>query len=75
MSNQTHAQAVEAGLAALHTAGRRVKIHDAQMVVKLPKAVKALVQEYGAGRNESEATVVRQALAEFFERRGFGSGR
>lgn len=64
---------IDQALAALHNNNRRVRVHDAQMVIKLPSAVKALVKSYGTGRNESEATVVRQALAEFFERRGFGN--
>lgn len=61
-----------AALAALSTGGKRVRVHDAQMVTKLPKAVKALVNEYAATKEWSEADVVRAALAEFFERRGYG---
>lgn len=59
------------GLAALTSGSKRVRIHDAQMVIKLPSSVKALVKEYGDSRDESEAVVVRRALAEFFERRGY----
>ena len=58
-------------LAALKSGGKRVRVHDAQMVTKLPKAVKSLVNEYAAGRNWSEADVVRDALAEYFDRRGY----
>lgn len=58
-------------LAALSTGGKRVKVHDAQMVVKLPRAVKALVEEYAAGHDNSANGVVREALAEFFTRRGY----
>lgn len=65
--------ATQNALAALQSGGKRAKIHDAQMVTKLPQAVKDLVNEYGKGRGESEATVVRTALAEFFERRGYNA--
>lgn len=59
-------------LAALSGTGKRARIHNAQMVIKLPKAVKDLISEYADTRGESEATVARQAFAEFFERRGYG---
>lgn len=58
-------------LEALTSGSKRPKIHDAQMVTKLPKAVKELVKEYGQNRGDSEGAVVRLALAEFFERRGY----
>ena len=60
-------------LAALSGGGKRVKIHDAQTVIKLPKAVKALVNAEADRLGESEAHVHRLALAEYFERRGFGA--
>lgn len=58
-------------LAALTTGGKRVRVHDAQMVTKLPKAVKALIKEHADKHELSEADVVRDALAEYFTRRGY----
>lgn len=58
-------------LAALKTGGKRVRVHDAQMVTKLPKAVKSLIKEHADRIGESEGAVVRDALAEYFERRGY----
>lgn len=58
-------------LAALRSGGKRLRVHDAQMVVKLPATVKALVESIGAKREESGATVVREALAEYLEKRGY----
>lgn len=57
-------------LDALSSAGKRVKVHDAQMVVKLPQGVKSLVEEYAKTDGVSSGTIVRYALAEYFERRG-----
>jgi hypothetical protein len=58
-------------LEALSTGGKRVRVHDAQMVTKLPKAVKALIKEFGDARGMSEGAVVREALGEFFTKRGY----
>lgn len=58
---------------ALNSGGKRVKTHDAQMVVKLPASAKALVKTVADKEEVSEATVVRWALAEYFERRGYRS--
>lgn len=58
---------------ALRTGGRRVRTHDAQMVVKLPASAKALLRVAAESQNVSDATIVRLALAEFFERRGYRS--
>lgn len=55
----------------LRTGGKRVKIHDAQMVFKLPKRAKELVNEIATKQEESEGGIVREALAEYFERRGY----
>lgn len=56
---------------ALRTGGKRTKTHDAQMVVKLPARAKELVNEVAVKREVSEATIVREALAEYLERRGY----
>jgi hypothetical protein len=58
-------------LADLTNGGKRTKIHDAQMVTKLPAAAKALVTKVATDQGVSEADVVRTALAEYFERRGY----
>ena len=59
-------------LDALATGSKRPRVHNAQMVTKLPASVKELVESYAAERQESAADVVRDALREFFERRGYG---
>lgn len=58
-------------LASLTGGGKREKVNDAQMVTKLPSAVKALVEEIGEGRGESAATITREALGEYLARRGY----
>lgn len=58
-------------LDALTNGGKRVKTHDAQMVIKLPSAAKALVKKAAEAQNFSEATVVRHAIAEYLQRRGY----
>lgn len=64
--------AITEGLKAMRGSGKRPKVHDAVLITKLPKAVKALVQEYAKGSEVSDATIVRDALGEYFERRGYG---
>lgn len=58
-------------LAALNTAGKRVKVHDAQIVIKLPASIKKLIAEDAEANETSEATIVRWALADYFAKRGF----
>lgn len=55
----------------LRTGGQRARTHDAQMVTKLPKAAKALVRTVGQDQGMTDGAVVRDALAEYFERRGY----
>lgn len=55
----------------LRTGGQRARTHDAQMVTKLPKAAKALVRQVGQDQDMSDGAIVRDALAEYFERRGY----
>lgn len=57
----------------LTNGGKRVKTHDAQMVTKLPKAAKDLVKKVAGDLHISEADIVREALAEWFTRRGYRS--
>jgi len=56
---------------ALRAGGKREKIHDAQMVFKLPQKAKDLVKTIGDKNGQSEGAVVRDALAEYLERRGY----
>lgn len=56
---------------ALRSGGKRTKTHDAQMVFKLPKAAKALVKKVAEDTGNSEGGIARDALAEYFERRGY----
>lgn len=56
---------------ALTNGGKRVKIHDSQVVVKLPSAAKALVNKAADTAGITPAAVVRQAIAEWLERRGY----
>lgn len=58
-------------IAALSSGGKREKIFDEQMVTKVPKRAKELVGEIAEKRGVSDAVVVREALAEYFERRGY----
>lgn len=68
----TQNAALNSALNALGNAGKRARVHDAQMVIKLPEQVKNLVKEFAAADNVSDAAIVRFALAEYFERRGLG---
>lgn len=60
------ANAVEA----LSASRRRVRVMDAQIVTKVPKRVKELVNELAVSNDLYEADIVRRALAEYFEKRG-----
>lgn len=70
MSNETTTVNESAALAQLGGTGKRAKIHDAQIVFKLPSPVKALIQEYAGSEEVSDGQVIRWALAEYFEKRG-----
>ena len=70
MSNESTTASESAALAQLGGTGKRAKIHDAQIVFKLPSPVKDLVQEYAGTEEVSDGQVVRWALGEFFEKRG-----
>lgn len=55
----------------LRTGSKRARIHDAQTVLKHPKRVKELVGEIADRQGVSEASIWREALAEYLERRGY----
>lgn len=56
---------------ALNSPGKRVKIMDAQTVVKLPAQVKTLIGEIAEKEGVSDATIVRRALGEYLTKRGY----
>lgn len=59
------------GLELLATKGTREVVHDAAMNFKLPATVKNLVETYATEKKETAAQIVRDALSEYFERRGY----
>jgi hypothetical protein len=61
----------KAALASLAKGRKRERINDAQIVTKLPSAVKALINEVATKDGVSDATITREALGEYFERRGY----
>lgn len=63
--------AIVSSLDAMTSAGKRVKVHDAQTVIKLPQTVKDLVSEIAGGREVSDAVIYREAIAEYLTRRGY----
>lgn len=60
-------------ISTLSSNGKRARIHDATLVTKCPKAAKALVNEIAKSRETDASVIVREALAEYFERRGYGA--
>jgi len=50
---------------------KRVRNFDAQMVTKVPKSAKVLVSSIANDTGKSEGAIVREALSEYFERRGY----
>ncbi len=61
----------KAAIASLSTPGKRVRVNDDQIVLKLPKTVKALVEDIAKGKDVSAAAVVRESLAEYLDKRGY----
>lgn len=56
---------------ALRAGGKRVRTHDAQIVFKAPSSAKELVERVAGDLGVSEAHIHREALAEWFEKRGY----
>jgi hypothetical protein len=63
--------AIVSSLDAMTGGGKRVKIHDAQAVIKLPQTVKDLVKEVADGRGVDASVIYREAVAEYLTRRGY----
>ncbi|HKZ21204.1 MAG TPA: ribbon-helix-helix protein, CopG family [Acidimicrobiia bacterium] len=55
----------------LTNGGQRTKVHDAQILAKLPSSAKALLQKAADSQGVTLAVVIRTALAEYLERRGY----
>jgi predicted transcriptional regulator len=55
----------------LRSSANRRRIHDKQIVVKLPAEAKDLISKAAEGMGVSDSAVVRLALAEYLERRGY----
>ena len=53
------------------TSRKRVRVHDAMLPIKMPSAVRSLISEVAEREGISDAAVVRWALSEFFNRRGY----
>ena len=58
-------------LTALRNRGRRARIMDAQIVIKLPTRAKELINTIAEKEDISDSSVVREAIAEYLERRGY----
>lgn len=58
-------------LANLKAPSKRVRNFDAQMVTKVPSSAKVLVKAIADDAGKTEGAIVRDALAEYFERRGY----
>lgn len=58
-------------ISALSSGGKRARIHDAQIVTKVPSRAKELVSEIADKQGVSDSAIVREALGEYFERRGY----
>lgn len=58
-------------LTELLSASKRPRIMNAQIVTKVPARVKNLVAEVAADRGVYDSDIVREALAEYFEKRGY----
>lgn len=58
-------------LSDLAIGGRRTKTHNATIVFKLPQTAKDLTKRVAEDQGVSDATIIREALAEYFERRGY----
>lgn len=63
----------KAALATLAGSGKRERINDAQVNLKLPSAVKALVEKIAEDSGRSDAAVWREAMGEYLHKRGYRS--
>ena len=59
-------------LSDLTNGGKRTKTHDAQIVTKLPRAAKELLEKAAEAQGFTLSDISRIAFAEYLERRGYG---
>ncbi len=57
----------------LRSSANRRRVHDTQIVVKLPKEARELIRYAADNQGISDSAVVRLAIAEYLERRGYRS--
>jgi predicted transcriptional regulator len=58
-------------LDAMTGSNKRVRIMDAQTVIKHPEAVKQLVSEIAESRGVFDSVIWREAMAEYLTKRGY----
>lgn len=52
--------------------GKRVRVHDDQMVLKLPSQVKDMIVAEAGNQSVTSSTIVRRAVADYLAARGYG---
>jgi len=57
----------------LRSSASRRRIHDSQIVTKLPADAKTLISRIADDQGVSDSAIVRLAIAEYLERRGYRS--
>lgn len=55
----------------LESGGRRTRVHDAYVGIKLPSGVRDLVKEIATKEGVSDSAIYRAAVAEYLRRRGY----
>lgn len=63
--------AIIGSLDAMKSSSKRVKVHNAQTVVKHPAAIKELVNTIAEKNETSESAIWREALGEWLAKRGY----
>jgi len=63
--------AIKTSLDAMTEVRKRVRVHDTQIVTKLPAPIKELISEVAGIRGVSDSTIVREAIAEYMTKRGY----
>ncbi len=51
--------------------GKRVRVHDDQMVLKLPAQVKGMIASEAEVQGVTSSTIVRRAVADYLAARGY----
>lgn len=58
-------------LSDLTNGGKRTRVHNAQVVFKLPEEAKSLMEKAAESQGISSAAAHRHAVAEYLQRRGY----